>query len=569
MKLLNDYASQLLIQKIGITLLSSLALGLLMALLTGLVLFFTKRSSADVRYNLLTSLLCLFTISIGVVLYQQLTQDRSQEVAGPQVQIVSILVGGDLGNGNASGSENFKAIIWTFLSANTSTITIVWLLIVLFKALQMAKGLYELRYLKRNKVYSIGRHWETRTADLALKIGINRSLKVLQSGLVKIPMVMGHFKPVILIPLGVITNIPADQIEMILLHELAHIKRMDFFVNLLQHFVELLFFFNPAVLWLSGLIRKERENCCDDMAVRLSGSKKTYINALLSFREYQLAEPVYAMAFAKDSTLVERAKRIAFQKNTSLKLSEKVILGVTILILLTFTIVVAQVTKDNSQSHIDKTKVTDKIKSAALAFPVTQKGISEDQSVRDLKLDQYLENLKGQTARLQSNNPYSGDSLLKSQSTLGRSSTELFQLDTLSKARYRGSVHLEPLQGLKPLFTDQSPDSSAHFSNYSGYKTNQNLFIHAENQEFESPYDRFDYKPIQIKLNKSINEQILDEIENAGVVYDRKHVQLHITNTELVVNGVRQSDEIHEKAISKFIRKPGDIIDFSFGSGMK
>ena len=569
MKLLNDYASQLLIQKIGITLLSSLALGLLLALLTGLVLFFTKRSSANVRYNLLTSLLCLFTISIGVVLYQQLTQDRSQEVAGPQVQIVSILVGGDLGNGNASGSENFKAMIWTFLSANTSTITIVWLLIVLFKALQMAKGLYELRYLKRNKVYSIGRHWETRTADLALKIGINRSLKVLQSGLVKIPMVMGHFKPVILIPLGVITNIPADQIEMILLHELAHIKRMDFFVNLLQHFVELLFFFNPAVLWLSGLIRKERENCCDDMAVRLSGSKKTYINALLSFREYQLAEPVYAMAFAKDSTLVERAKRIAFQKNTSLKLSEKVILGVTILILLTFTIVVAQVTKDNSQSHIDKTKVTDKIKSAALAFPVTQKGISEDQSVRDLKLDQYLENLKGQTARLQSNNPYSGDSLLKSQSTLGRSSTELFQLDTLPKARYRGSVHLEPLQGLKPLFTDQSQDSSAHFSNYSGYKTNQNLFIHAENQEFESPYDRFDYKPIQIKLNKSINEQILDEIENAGVVYDRKHVQLHITNTELVVNGVRQSDEIHEKAISKFIRKPGDIIDFSFGSGMK
>jgi beta-lactamase regulating signal transducer with metallopeptidase domain len=87
-----------------------------------------------------------------------------------------------------------------------------------------------------------------------------------------------------------LTTLPASEIEAILLHELAHIRRRDYLVNLLQSFSDIIFFFNPAVLWLSSLIRDERENCCDDIAIGEVKNKKQFIHALLSFQEYNLIQ---------------------------------------------------------------------------------------------------------------------------------------------------------------------------------------------------------------------------------------------------------------------------------------
>ena len=120
---------------------------------------------------------------------------------------------------------------------------------------------------------------------MAKRLGLARAVEVLQSTLVKTPVVVGYFRPAILLPLCVVTGLPEAQLELILAHELAHIRRHDYLVNLLQTLVETLFFYHPAVWWLSRQIRNERENCCDDVAMAAVGSRADYGRALLAIEE--------------------------------------------------------------------------------------------------------------------------------------------------------------------------------------------------------------------------------------------------------------------------------------------
>ena len=124
-----------------------------------------------------------------------------------------------------------------------------------------------------------------------------------------------------------LAQLPADQVESILLHELAHICRRDYLFNVVQYLVDTLFFFNPALLWVSSLIRTERENCCDDVAIRETRSRKRLIEALLSFHEYQQKTRGYALGFAgKDGEVVKRVERIVHKKNHSLNPGERALL---------------------------------------------------------------------------------------------------------------------------------------------------------------------------------------------------------------------------------------------------
>ena len=105
----------------------------------------------------------------------------------------------------------------------------------------------------------------------AKRLGLDRAVEMLQSTLVKTPVVVGYLRPAVLLPLCVVTGLPETQLELILAHELAHIRRHDYLVNLLQTLVETLFFYHPAVWWLSRQVRNERENCCDDVAMATVG----------------------------------------------------------------------------------------------------------------------------------------------------------------------------------------------------------------------------------------------------------------------------------------------------------
>lgn len=147
-----------------------------------------------------------------------------------------------------------------------------------------------------------------RCAALARLVGVRDPLTFLQSSLATVPFVVGWFRPAVLLPVAVVTRLPLHQIEALVLHELAHIRRNDAVANLFQIVVETLLFYHPAVWWVSDLMRRERENCCDDVAVELSGDAVTYARALTALEAMRPASP-FALA-ANGGVLRQRVVRL-------------------------------------------------------------------------------------------------------------------------------------------------------------------------------------------------------------------------------------------------------------------
>ena len=123
------------------------------------------------------------------------------------------------------------------------------------------------------------------------------------------PAVVGLLRPVLLVPVGALAGLPAEQVELLLIHELAHIRRYDYLVNALQSMVEALLFYHPAVWWVSGQMRSEREMCCDDAAVAITGDAPGLARALAQIGAAEHAHQQAAMA-ATGGSLVNRVARL-------------------------------------------------------------------------------------------------------------------------------------------------------------------------------------------------------------------------------------------------------------------
>src|SRR3954468_23392237 len=140
-------------------------------------------------------------------------------------------------------------------------------------------------------------------------VGVRRTIRVFQSALTDVPLVVGWIRPVILVPVCALTNLNILQLEALLAHELAHIRRFDYLVNLMQTAVETLLFYHPAVWWLGKQIRDERENCCDDIAVAVCGNTLVYATALAELEQSRVASARFAMA-ASNGSLLNRIRRL-------------------------------------------------------------------------------------------------------------------------------------------------------------------------------------------------------------------------------------------------------------------
>lgn len=179
--------------------------------------------------------------------------------------------------------------------------------------------------------------WQDRMERLSKKLSLKRKVRLLESALVTVPMVIGWIKPVILIPVGAVNGLTMEQAEAVLAHELAHISRHDFLINLLQSLVEVIFYFNPAVWWISAVIRAERENCCDDIALGLCENRLAYAKALVVIQEQNKTRvPGMALAFSnRRKQMLNRIGRILNHPQNKSKIMEKfVITSLLILALL-------------------------------------------------------------------------------------------------------------------------------------------------------------------------------------------------------------------------------------------
>ena len=189
----------------------------------------------------------------------------------------------------------------------------MWIVGVCVFYLRCAAGWLSLYRMRRRKVCDAADTWQHTVARLAAEMKVSRPVELLESLLADTPVVLGHFRPVVLLPLGFLAGVPPEHVEAILLHELAHIRRADYLMNVGQRLIEGLLFFHPAVWWVSHVIRTERESCCDDMVVGLRGNPYGYAVALTTLEQNRVEqqwprrEPFVA---ATGGNLMKRIKRL-------------------------------------------------------------------------------------------------------------------------------------------------------------------------------------------------------------------------------------------------------------------
>jgi bla regulator protein BlaR1 len=152
--------------------------------------------------------------------------------------------------------------------------------------------------------------WQRRFLRLRARLGVLRPVRLLQSVQVATPLLVGAWRPVVLLPASLVARLPADQLELVLLHELAHLRRLDPWFNLLQTAIDTVLFYHPAVRWLSRRVREDRELCCDELVLAAGGDRLGYARALLALAEQSVpAAPAAALA-ATGGALLERVEHL-------------------------------------------------------------------------------------------------------------------------------------------------------------------------------------------------------------------------------------------------------------------
>lgn len=270
--------SDIWIHVIGKTIIHSIWIGLLILALLRLAQAYIPVRLSGLRYSIAVSALLLLFISIiasFLMLYEPLSSMQAS-LSSPRA---FPLVSGKL-----------------FLRSNRESLMDANLIFSLCGYIYFAGAMFmlfrsvaSLAYVRRLQSSGIqpGQEWQEKFLQISLSLGIRRPVKFLESALASGPMLVGYLKPAVIVPAGMITLLPVSQVETILMHELYHLKRRDYLVNIMQLFIEGILFYHPAVWIISGFIRSEREHCCDDRVLRTTDNPETYAKALIHIAEQQ------------------------------------------------------------------------------------------------------------------------------------------------------------------------------------------------------------------------------------------------------------------------------------------
>jgi beta-lactamase regulating signal transducer with metallopeptidase domain len=185
----------------------------------------------------------------------------------------------------------------------------VWFLGVLICSVRPLCGLWIQWQLRHIGLLPVSESMQSTLNALSQKLRLARTVRLAESALVKVPLVVGYLHPMILLPASVVTGLTSSQLEAVLAHELAHVRRHDWLINAFQIMIETLLFYHPAVWWLSSRIRRERELCCDDMALGLNVDKAIFARTLLTLEELRQKSMTPALA-ATGGDLASRVRRL-------------------------------------------------------------------------------------------------------------------------------------------------------------------------------------------------------------------------------------------------------------------
>ncbi|WP_177225826.1 M56 family metallopeptidase [Arsenicibacter rosenii] len=268
-----------------------------------------RKRSARLRYNLgVGTLLVQVIVSAGTFLYYYWPLREMPAATGmptgsfpytfsPTMQIQATHM-------------PWYTLLQQFVEAHMPEIVVCWLIGVAVFMVRLAGGWLYLQHLKRTAYQITDQAVLELAVALQEYLGLTRVIHIAESAAIRVPMVIGMIKPVVLLPVGLVNGLSLRQVEAVLAHEFAHIKRADFAINILQSVIEVLFFFHPALWWLSARVREERELCCDDIAIDVCGDARILARALADVEEFAQS-PALAMSLASNrKQLLHRVRRM-------------------------------------------------------------------------------------------------------------------------------------------------------------------------------------------------------------------------------------------------------------------
>jgi beta-lactamase regulating signal transducer with metallopeptidase domain len=304
-------------QAVGWALLHFVWQGALIGAITAVILWLLRTTAPDVRYVVSTiGLSVMFTMPVvtGVQLWrasvsgpgpsaaQALHVDSATVAPTPAPPPLNAAV-------RPASERDAPAPSGRGLDAWMPSLVLGWLVGVVVLTMRLMSGWLWVQRMKSYGTAPVAEQWQTTALSLARRLHIGTPVRLLESTLVDVPTVIGWLKPVMLLPVSALAGLAPSQLEAIFAHELAHVRRHDYLVNLLQTVVETLLFYHPAVWWLSSRIRAERENCCDDLAVALCGDRVAYARALADLEELRGTGGRLVLA-ANGASLVQRIRRL-------------------------------------------------------------------------------------------------------------------------------------------------------------------------------------------------------------------------------------------------------------------
>jgi beta-lactamase regulating signal transducer with metallopeptidase domain len=294
-----------LLQALGWTLLHFVWQGAALAALFAVAATICRSASA--RYALAVATLIL------MIAFPAVTFTRMYHQTSPAVRFgaqgTSSWAGAHAVNAAAAAPSGAPAA-GTLLEQPMGMLWLVeaWLLGVILLSLRTAGGLLVIARMRRREIKPVARELYEKCVALQRRMGLDRVIRYCECFRLDAPAVLGWFHPVVLLPARALTGLTEEQIAAVIAHELAHIRRLDCFVNLFQIAAETLLFYHPGVWWVSQRIRAERENCCDDEAISVCGDALNYARALALMEEWRAA-PSLLMA-ANRSPLSQRVLRL-------------------------------------------------------------------------------------------------------------------------------------------------------------------------------------------------------------------------------------------------------------------
>jgi beta-lactamase regulating signal transducer with metallopeptidase domain len=289
--------------------------GAVLALLVAVVQTVLARRSAALRYVLCCAVMLamLAAPAITFVILDRSPGSSASQAAGGEGRARTLapeghasLVGGAL-----------YGDVWTasvayghgMLSRSAPWLVTLWLAGVLALSLRLAGAWLYARDLRTRMTGPLPEEWQVRFDDICRRSRVLRPVRILRSALIQVPSVAGWLRPVLLVPASALAGLTPSQLEAILAHELAHVRRHDYLVNLLQTACEVLLFYHPAVWWVSREIRRERELCCDDVAIEVCGDRLVYARALAEIERLRDLTPRLALG-ADGGSLRARILRV-------------------------------------------------------------------------------------------------------------------------------------------------------------------------------------------------------------------------------------------------------------------